>query len=189
MNPLIQYREPQFRFYLWDKSLGKEACPFPTKTDTFEVVDFGTGQGYPDDDPPLHGRDQKNGERETWVHVIWTRPCGHTVLDRVNFWEGVETFSHYGTVFKGEEYSIKDWKRRMEYFRTSGVCDCCKISRHLWWIRRIGMTRSCGLTEKSLPEYVEQMLDHSYLNWREFVDPVADLANRRFWRTPELTPK
>lgn len=168
---MIKYKKSPFRYYN-DKSLGVTACPFPIKTDTFEIVDFG-----------------KNlfEENATYAHIIYTKRCGHTVLDRISFYEGIEDFEHFGTKFKGADYSIKNWKDRIEYFRVGSiamVCDCCKITQHAHWTYRQKLTEF--KSRAKLKEYCKLILDSNYENWQEFVDIEKDLSTKIWRNQPDL---
>lgn len=96
-------------------------CPFPLVTDSFRVLLFGTSKSFTDDDP-------KHGNNKTFAVVEHEKVCGHTVQERIQFIENVKTFDHYGKIFAGESYSIKDWRRRIECFRNY-PCDVCAPRR------------------------------------------------------------
>lgn len=143
-------------------------CPFPLKTDTFRVLLFGSVRQYPDTDAK-YGNDQK------FVVVEWNKVCGHTVQERVNFIENVQTFDHYGKVFTGESYSIESWVERLEYFRNT-PCDVCSLIRHLVWCarERISGNKSSKRAERECLE----SLNYNFENWQNFITPES--LHRRF---------
>lgn len=147
-------------WYKGDHALALRLCPFPTQTDTFKVLNWGWTE-------PLLNRDPAMGHSPTVVLVEYTKSCGHTVRERIPFIEGVTTFTHFGTVFTGESYSVNDWQRRIEYFRKQLPCAVCSLVRHAVWIyqQRLGETRS---RVKAITNCIDS-LDYNYANWREFV--------------------
>lgn len=152
-----------------------EDCPFPLKTETFEVLLFGTSKTFP-------MQDKKYGDTRTFAVVDWTKACGHKVQCRVPFAENVETFDHYGTVFTGESYSIKAWEKRMEFFR-GYPCDVCAMIKHGVWHWR-GGTSNMGNSCAEITKAYLQLLDYNFDNWREFVSEAS--VTRRFGRGPWL---
>ena len=137
-----------------------EDCPFPLKTDTFEVLAFGENIGNLD----VEGRDRTN---DTFALVRYEKLCGHTVEERIPFQEGVQDFSHYGTEFVGAEYSIRDWERRIEYFRTILPCDVCQMADRTVWLRSLG---EGPRSVKKCVDDLRSLLVFNYGNWEEFVD-------------------
>lgn len=146
-----------------------EDCPFPLKTETFEVLLFGTSKTFPT-------QDKKYGDTRTFAVVDWTKACGHKVQDRVSFIENVKTFDHYGTIFTGESYSIKAWEKRMEFFR-GYPCDVCAMIKHGVWIYRKRLSDELRSKAKAL-EHTLFLLDANFGNWREFVSEAS--LQRRF---------
>lgn len=130
-----------------------EDCPFPHKTDTFQVLLYGVELLKP----------------ATFVVVEYRKGCGHLVQEQVRFEEGVEDFEHCGTKFTGASYSIKDWENRIEFFR-SGNCDVCGLVRHSLWIYSIGESDG-GNSRAKAEKALLYLLDYNYSNWQEFVMP------------------
>lgn len=179
MNNLVQFRsrtpEKSDGFYhpdhpclyaMHDTITDLHDCPFPLKTDTFEVVLFGTSVRRPDAEEKGHGRDSK------FAVVQYRKTCGHLCQERITFIEGVKTFMHCGTEFRGEDYSIENWRARIEFFRTNLPCEVCSMVRHCLWIHyeKLGSTRGWRKnTDRCL-----LLLEHNFANWREFV-PEQDI--------------
>lgn len=141
-------------------------CPFPLQTDSFRVIHFGTSVD-PAESKPEHGHTRR------FAVVEYTKGCGHTVQERISFIEDVKTFEHYGTVFTGESYSINDWQRRIEYFR-SGLCEVCALVQHSLWCYSIGETSS---SLEKLLEHIRRLLDYNFGNWQEFT-PWPEIERR-----------
>jgi hypothetical protein len=135
-------------------------CPFPLKTDTFQVLAWGSIQED-------FTRDKKYGHTPTLTLVEYVKSCGHLVRERIPFYEDTQDFDHYGTMFYGADYSVKAWERRIEFFRTNLPCEVCAAVRHAMWIynQKLG-------TPMARPKAIKQCCDHldyNYENWREFV--------------------
>lgn len=134
-----------------------DLCPFPLQTDTFKVLLFG-------DHENAHRRhDCRSGK---WAVVEYTKSCGHTVQERISFFENVQTFTHCGDVFEGPSYSITAWERRIEFFKNQLPCDVCQMVRHAAWIYK------GGLAERGKEKCIEsclQTLESNFDNWRDFV--------------------
>jgi hypothetical protein len=133
-------------------------CPFPLKTDTFEVLAFGRTEKSPDNEP-------KHGHSHTFAVVRFTKGCGHTVEERIPFSEGVESFDHYGTRFEGADYSIANWQKRIEFFRQY-PCDVCGLVKHSAWIWTQGLGES---NRKRQIVRCIMLLDANFANWRDFI--------------------
>jgi len=152
-----------------DKITTLEDCPFPLKTPTFEVLAFGVNIYLP--------ADERSREDDKFALVRYTKPsCGHTVEERIPFQEGVEDFDHYGTPFKGADYSIQNWERRIERFRNSLKCDVCHMAERAFWLRRIGEGPRGA---KAALKQLRFLLDYNYGNWCEFLnwDNVVEKMN------------
>lgn len=133
-------------------------CPFPLKTDSFEVLLWGNSKSFPDDKP-------EHGHTKRFAVVRFTKACGHTVEERISFIEGVKTFTHHGTEFKGESYSVNDWERRIEFFRNTR-CDICGLVEHGRWIFGTGM----GVNSRRLAvKRTLFLLNANYHNWPDFI--------------------
>ena len=137
-------------------------CPFPLVTDSFKVILFGTSKSFPNDKP-------EHGHTKRFAIVEYKKSCGHTVQERISFAEGVKTFDHYGTTFEGASYSIQDWQRRIEFFRTNLPCDVCQMVKHALWIWEIG---EGGNSKKKAKSRLLSLLDYNFGNWQEFVNPA-----------------
>lgn len=136
-------------------------CPFPLETDTFKVLLFGQSIS----------RNDKNGHDNKFAVVEYKKSCGHTVQERITFMEKVEDFDHYGTKFKGAEYSIKDWQRRIEFFRTICPCDVCGMVKHSLWCQGYEDTRK---PEKKRIAALARRLDYNFANWRDMTDLLGN---------------
>lgn len=130
-------------------------CPFPLKTDSFTVLAFG--------DVEPHTADPGSTK---FTIVEYTKRCGHTVQERINFIEGVQDFDHYGTKFTGKSYSIKDWKNRIEYFRGC-LCDVCALASHVKWARL--HAEECVTSKKKAIKRFLLLMNANYKNWQEFI--------------------
>lgn len=134
-------------------------CPFPLKTDSFRAIHFGATISQPDDAAKGYGHSR------TFAVVEYEKECGHWAHERITFAEDVKTFDHYGTTFEGASYSIKDWRRRIEYFRQT-PCEVCAMVKHCVWIFGTGM----GVNSRKLAQKrCVFLLDSNFANWREFV--------------------
>lgn len=137
-------------------------CPFPLKTESFEVLMFGSVIVQPDSKPEY-------GDSSKFAIIEYTKSCGHKVQERINFIENVQTFNHYGTIFTGESYSINDWKNRIEFFRNY-PCEICGLVKHSNWVWKEGYSEY-----KSKNKHIEslrRLLDYNFNNWPEFFDIV-----------------
>lgn len=135
-----------------------DLCPFPLQTDTLKVLLFG------DYDNPHAKSARHECCYGKWAVVEYIKSCGHTVQERISFFEDVKTFEHYGTVFEGSSYSINDWERRIEFFRNQLPCAVCSLVAHsLWCLDQLG-----GGVKKALKGCLEQ-LEYNYDNWRDFI--------------------
>ena len=133
-----------------------EDCPFPTVTDSFRVVMFGTttqdGNGIP-------------GAGKAAV-VEYRKHCGHVAQDRIAFFEGVKDFNHYGTEFIGADYSIENWQRRIEFFRNT-LCPVCDMFEHVRWAHFHAGERTSA--RKRTLERFDLLMSANFLNWQDFV--------------------
>lgn len=145
-------------------------CPFPVWTDRFEVLEFG-----------VIPEDMGEGENRTFVIVRYTKPCGHRVEERVQFIEGVQTFTHYGTTFDGLGYSIKSWESRIEFFRKNLPCDVCGTVRHLAWLFGGGLLEGVS-SHRKLEAHCLSTLDERFLNWEEMIDRTTVKAVLTGWK-------
>lgn len=139
-------------------------CPFPLETPSFKVLLFGREKLKP----------------AAWAVVEYTKTCGHKVQEKVRFEEGVADFDHYGTKYIGADYSVKNWERRIEFFRTCLPCDVCHTLERALWLWKAGSAdaRSKAKHEAS----TLRQLDYNYANWRELVNWEkfqADLAGTK----------
>ncbi len=139
-------------------------CPFPLETPSFKVLLFGKEKLKP----------------AVWAVVEYTKSCGHTVQEKVRFEEGVKDFDHYGKQFIGADYSVQNWERRIEFFRTCLLCDVCHtLQRAIWlWTSGSADAKSKAKHEAS----TLRLLDYNYANWRELVSWEkfqADLAKAK----------
>lgn len=133
-------------------------CPFPLETDSFKVLLFGKVNNW--------NADIKDDGK--FAVVEYTKKCGHKVQERIAFYEGVQTFDHYGTTFEGISYSIKNWEKRIEFFRTV-PCDICSLTKHAHWIRRENLYGK-KLSKKAYIEKLRRLLDYNFCNWSDFFD-------------------
>jgi len=134
-----------------DEITSLDDCPFPLKTDSFEVVLFGKN---------------KNQPKDSFAVVKYEKSCGHTVSERIPFQEGVKDFTSHGDLFIGANYSIKSWKNRIEYFRNQLPCDVCQMVKHSVWIYEIG---EGGRSKKGVLKSLLYLLNYNYSNWEEFI--------------------
>ena len=141
--------------YDGDKLTSLADCPFPLKTETFEVLSF--GERIRDDGP------------EKVAVVSYHKGCGHLAHDRIGFFEHVKDFSHYGTPFKGDDYKIANWQARIEYFRAH-PCEVCKLAEHSAWLQTYSDTRLSG--RKSLARFL-LLMNANWTNWREFISEAG----------------
>lgn len=176
-----------------DKITTTDDCPFPLKTDTFEVLLWGVSIKH-ETWPPKEG--ERDTTRDTFCVVRHTKECcGHTVEDRVGFQEGVEDFDHHGTEFVGADYSAGAWERRIELFR-QWPCDICGMVIHNLWCygysdtvtKRGEFPDIQKELEESSPGFaalkkgkghaagLRLLLDANWLNWDEFIDWEAYCA-------------
>jgi len=183
--PLIEYKRPDALQYGGDVSLGVEHCPIPTVcTDVphpWRITDFGLYL-------PNFEIETKYGTESTWIHVIYEKRCGHAVKERISFSEGVHSFNHYGTIFRGEDYSQLAWRERIQFFQNCLLCDVCQASWHRWWIVANGMWDQPHT--RPVPD-LERHLDCSYENWREFLSIEQDFPGGKVgnsWR-PKNRPR
>jgi hypothetical protein len=144
-------------------------CPFPLHTPEFDVLLFGASKNFT-------AATTQYGDTKTFAVVEWTKACGHKVQERLPFTENVQTFNHYGTVFEGTGYSIKDWKRRSEFFRNY-PCAVCSMVKHGVWIWRERLSDEHRTAAKALA-FCLFLLEANYDNWREFVSEQS--LRRRF---------
>lgn len=128
-----------------------EDCPFPLKSDTYEVLTFGRS---------------KVEKGDTFAIVRYQKKCGHVVEERIGFKENVQDFEHGGTKFIGADYSIKSYAKRIEFFRTILGCDVCQILEHGRWIFGTGLGVN---SRKKATERALSLLNYNFANWREFV--------------------
>lgn len=131
-------------------------CPFPLVTGSFRVILFGT--------TAQDGRGTPGAGRFAVVEYI--KRCGHTAQDRVAFFEGVQDFDHYGTVFKGSSYSITAWQERIEYFRNT-LCPVCDLYEHCRWAHFHAGERTA--TRKRTLARFDLLMSANFLNWQDFV--------------------
>lgn len=140
-------------FAVHNKITSVEDCPFPLKTDTFQVLLYGVELLKP----------------ATFVVVEYRKGCGHLVQEQVRFEEDVEDFDHYGTKFTGASYSVNDWEKRIEFFRKY-PCAVCQLVKHSLWIYSIGESDG-GNSRKKAERALLRLLDYNFSNWQEFVKP------------------
>lgn len=126
-------------------------CPFPLKTDSFEVLIFG---------------DASTQQYNQFAVVEFRKGCGHIAHERINFIEGVQDFDHHGTKFTGESYSIKSWESLIERFR-QGLCPVCDIYEHCRWAHFHAGERTAP-RKKTLARF-NLLMDANFKNWREYV--------------------
>lgn len=174
MNPYIKYKNRDFDFYhktcevLYDTDsiTTLDDCPFPLKTDTFKVIHFGATKD-------AGGRDCK------FAVVEYTKSCGNTVIERIPFMEGVKDFESHGDKFKGADYSINNWKDRIEFFRTNLPCDIIQLVNHSIWIYEIGESEG-GNSRAKLLNAILFLLNYNYENWQKFIkeDEIKQMVNK-----------
>ena len=144
--------------YSTDEITDLSDCPFPLKTNSFEVLIFGKSI---------------SDFRSTFAVVRYQKKCGHVVEERISFQEGVEDFEHCGTKFFGADYSIKNWESRIEFFRTVLPCDVCQMVEHSRWIFGTGL--GSNSRKKSIEELLF-LLNASFANWQNFVSEKEIVA-------------
>ena len=137
--------------YDGDKITSLDECPFPLKTETFEVLAF--------------GERVRDSEVEKFAVIQYRKGCGHLAQDRIGFFENVQDFEHHGTPFKGEDYKIANWQKRIAYFQ-SNPCDICAMAKHQAWLQSFSDTRLPG--KKRLAQFL-LLMNHNWSNWREFI--------------------
>lgn len=140
--------------YNTDVITSLDDCPFPLKTDSFEVLAFGR---------------ETNKDNGKFAIVEYRKNCGHLVQEKVRFEEGRQDFEHYETKFIGADYSIENWERRIELFRTIVDCDVCNMKKHALWIFAEGYSEPGNKTKKKAAANLIYLLDYNFENWREFV--------------------
>ena len=148
-------------------------CPFQLKTDSYEVIAF--GESIADD---IEGERTKEYDRVALIR--YTKKCGHTVEERITFCEGVEDFDHYGTKFIGADYSISNFAKRIEFFRTNLPCDVCQMADRAVWLREIG---EGARAKNKAVENLKSLLDYNYGNWQKFInwdETVEKLKNTKY---------
>lgn len=195
---MIDYKRDTMLKGCFDQLLPLDQCPFPLIEPTIKSVDvfdheavtpvwnvmaFGTAES-----PELNSRDPKYGHSDRWAHVKYVKRCGHEVIERITFFEEVQTIDHYGTIFTGESYSIESWEERIKFFQNCLLCDVCQASHHRWWIVQSGFWyRSDGDPVTTL----EPHLDYSYNNWRDMISLENDFPGMEIgaiWR-PKNQPR
>lgn len=130
-------------------------CPFPVKTSTFEVLAWGE-------------RQRKEGVEQVAV-IAYRKACGHNAQDRIGFMEWVQDFEHCGTLFKGDDYKLASWERRIEFFRGYS-CDVCRMAEHLAWLQEYRDTRLPGA--KRLKQF-RLLMNYNWSNWTSFISEAG----------------
>ncbi|MFN9116306.1 MAG: hypothetical protein ACK5XN_40200 [Bacteroidota bacterium] len=139
------------RLFDGDELTSLSDCPFPLKTDSFEVLAFGK-------------RERDDGPEAVAV-VAYRKGCGHLAHDRIGFFEHVKDFQHGGTPFKGDDYKIANWEKRIAYFQST-PCEVCDMARHQAWLQTFQDTRQPG--KKRLATF-RLLMNANWENWQEFV--------------------
>lgn len=155
-----------------------ELCPFPLKTDTFEVLLFGD---YKNECSKTQVPDCSEGK---WAVVEYVKSCGHRVQERIPFFENVQTFTHYGDVFEGSSYSVNAWEERIEFFRTILPCAVCQLVYHAAWIYKERLAERGK--EKCIVDCL-QALEANFDNWRDFMSEAE--VRGQFDRLPPAKPR
>ena len=154
MEEAFYHPECPILYAMHDEITNLSDCPFPLETATFKVLLFGKSK-------------LSDKPRDTFAVVEYRKSCGHLVQERIPFCEGVEDFDHYGTKFIGADYSINNWERRIEFFRTNLPCDVCQMAEHCLWIYNSGHGEN---NKKKTIQHLLTLLNYNFANWKEFVD-------------------
>lgn len=166
LDPSFHHPSCPLLFRNHDEITTLDDCPFPLKTDSFEVLAFGRNlrKGEPG---------KRDESQDTFAVVRYTKICGHTVEERITFQEGVEDFDHYGTPFIGKDYSINNWEKRIEFFRTSLPCDICQHLSNAIWHREMG--DGARSKEKAISDFL-LILNANWPNWKSFIDKEKSIS-------------